>query len=152
MALRRGHGPGGDALRELVHELAADEQPLRRLGALMAGTDVGAPAPEVHPLVGTLATDRVLRVDHEEPRFRGLLAAGRPVFLDLADHAELRELAAAWGDRVGVVRAPVDDRPADALLVLPDTRIAWAAPVRATGAVRLSLQEALATWFGAPAG
>ena len=41
VALRRGYGPGGDALRALFLELTADEQPLRRLGALMAGTDVG---------------------------------------------------------------------------------------------------------------
>ena len=41
VALRRGHGPSGDALRALFLELAADDQPLRRLGALMAGTDVG---------------------------------------------------------------------------------------------------------------
>ena len=80
VTLRRGHGPGGDALRALFLELTADEQPLRRLGALMAGTDVGSsPMSDEHPLVGTFATDRALHVDHEDPRFAGVLRKGRPV-------------------------------------------------------------------------
>jgi hypothetical protein len=152
VALRRGHGPGGDALRALVLELTADEQPLRRLGALMAGTDVGGSRSDLHPLVGTLVTDRVLHVDHEDSRLAGLLGSGRAALLDLAARADLRASASAWGDRLEVVRVTVDDRPADALLVLPDTRVAWAAPVGATGAAHSSLQSALATWFGAPRG
>ena len=129
VALRRGYGPGGDALRALFLELTADEQPLRRLGALMAGTDVGSPMSDAHPLVGTFATDRALHVDHEDPRFAGVLRKGRPVLLDLADHADLRELAGQWGGRVDVVSATIDERPADALLIRPDARIAWAATV-----------------------
>ena len=35
-----------EALRELFQELLVDEQPLRRLGALMAGTDIRYPPPE----------------------------------------------------------------------------------------------------------
>src|SRR3954454_15253804 len=62
VALRRAHGPGGEAIRALFVELSADEQPLRRLGALMAGTDVGSPPSDAHPLVGTLVTDRTLWV------------------------------------------------------------------------------------------
>jgi 2-polyprenyl-6-methoxyphenol hydroxylase-like FAD-dependent oxidoreductase len=151
VALRRGHGPGGDALRALFLELAADEQPLRRLGALMAGTDVGSPASDAHPLVGTYATDRALRVDHHDPRFAGVLRRGRPVLLDLADLADLRELAGRWGGRVDVVGATIDDRPADALLVLPDARVAWAATVDEPGETALpALGHALTTWCGAP--
>lgn len=152
VALRRGHGPGGEALRALFVELSADEQPLRRLGALMAGTDVGSPPSNAHPLVGTLATDRALQVTHEDPRLAGMLCGGRPVLLDLGDHAELREVAGQWADRVGVVGAKIDDPPADALLVLPDTRIAWAAAVEEPGESALpALREALTTWLGAPA-
>jgi FAD binding domain-containing protein/aromatic ring hydroxylase-like protein len=151
VALRRGYGPGGDALRALFLELTADEQPLRRLGALMAGTDVGSPMSKEHPLVGTFTTDRALHVDHEDPRLAGLLRKGRPVLLDLADLADLRELAGQWGGRVDVVSATIDERPADALLILPDARIAWAAPVDAPGETALpALREALTTWFGAP--
>ena len=152
VALRRGFGPGGDALRALFLELTTDEQPLRRLGALMAGTDVGPPTAAAHPLVGTFATDRALSVDHEDPRFAGMLRNGRPVLLALADQADLRELAGHWGDRVAVVSATLHERPADALLILPDARIAWAATLDEPGETALPpLREALTTWFGAPA-
>lgn len=153
VALRRGYGPGADAVRALLLELTADEQPLRRLGALMAGTDVGTPAPGSHPLVGTYATDRALHVDPDDPRVSGIPRSGRPVLLDLADAAELRELARGWGDRVDVARVAIDGRPADALLLLPDARIAWVAGVdepRETASP--SLRTALTTWLGAPGG
>lgn len=151
VALRRGYGPGGDALRALFLELTADEQPLRRLGALMAGTDVGSPMSDAHPLVGTFATDRALHVDHEDPRLAGVLRKGRPVLLDLADHADARELAGQWRGRVDVVSATIDEPPADVLLLLPDARIAWAAMVDEPGETALpALREALTTWFGAP--
>ena len=45
VALRRGHDPAADALRELFQELLVDEQPVRRLAALMAGTDIRYPPP-----------------------------------------------------------------------------------------------------------
>jgi hypothetical protein len=73
------------------------------------------------------------------------------VLLDLADHADLRELAGEWGGRVDVVSATLDERPADALLILPDARIAWAATVDEPGETGLpALREALTTWFGSP--
>ena len=151
VALRRGYGPSGDALRALFLELTSDAQPLRRLGALMAGTDVGSPISEAHPLVGTFATDRALHVDHADPRFAGLLRKGRPVLLDLADRADLRELAGEWSGRGDLVSATIDERPADALLIRPDARIAWAATVDEPGETALpALREALTTWFGAP--
>jgi 2-polyprenyl-6-methoxyphenol hydroxylase-like FAD-dependent oxidoreductase len=40
VALRRGHDPAAEALREVFRELLVDEQPLRRMGALVAGTDI----------------------------------------------------------------------------------------------------------------
>jgi 2-polyprenyl-6-methoxyphenol hydroxylase-like FAD-dependent oxidoreductase len=150
VALRRAHGPTGDALRALFLELAADEQPLLRLGALMAGTDVGAPASEVHPLVGAFATDRALHVRHRDPRFAGLLRSGRPVLLDLAARTDLRESAGRWRDRVDVVTATVEERSADALLVRPDGLVAWAADVDEPGETAVpALRQALATWCGA---
>lgn len=151
VALRRGYGTSADALRVLFLELTADEQPLRRLGALMAGTDVGSPMSEVHPLVGTFVTDRALNVDREDPRFVGMLRKGRPVLLDLDDQPELRELASQWGGRVDVVSATIDERAADSLLIRPDALIAWAAAVDAPGETALpALREALSTWFGVP--
>jgi 2-polyprenyl-6-methoxyphenol hydroxylase-like FAD-dependent oxidoreductase len=152
VALRRAHGPVGDALRALFLELATDEQPLLRLGALMAGADVGSPMSPTHPLVGTFATDRALQVDHEDPRFAGVLQDGRPVLLDLADRADLRKAAGPWEGRVDIVSVPLAERPADALLIRPDTLIAWAATVGQSGETALpALLEALTTWFGGPA-
>jgi hypothetical protein len=119
----------------------------------MAGTDVGGAASEADPLVGAMATDRALHVDRDDPRFAGMLAEGRPVLLDLADRADLRELAVRWGDRVDVVNVTSDERPADVLLVLPDSRIAWTATVDEPGETAApALQEALTRWFGAPHG
>ena len=151
VALRRGYGPDSEALRALFRELTADQQPLRRLGALMAGTDVGPVMSPSHPLVGTFATDRALQVDHEDPRFAGLLRKGRPVLLDLSDRTDLRELAGAWGSRVQITSATTDGRPADALLIRPDARIAWAATIEEPCETALpALREALTTWFGLP--
>src|SRR5438105_10798790 len=43
VAIRRGHDPAAEALRELFQELLVDEPPLRRLGGLMAGSEVRYP-------------------------------------------------------------------------------------------------------------
>ena len=149
VALRRGHGPDADALRALFLELTADEQPLRRLGALMAGTDVGLPMTNGRPVVGTFVTDAALRVDHQDARFAGMLRPARALLLDLSDRSDLRMLAAQWSARVDVVTATADDRAADALLVRPDGVIAWTAPLdAAVDPAMTGLREALRTWFG----
>ncbi|WP_305784662.1 FAD-dependent monooxygenase [Symbioplanes lichenis] len=118
VALRRGLDPAADALREIFQELVADEQPLRRMGALLAG-DVRYPGPGTHPLAGTFW-----------PGEPGLLREGRPVLL--GPEPVLAE-AAEWKDRV-------DLRPSDrAVLLRPDGHVAWADGP--------GLREALAYWF-----
>ena len=69
VAIRRGHDPAAEALRELFQELLADEQPLRRFGALMAGTDIRYPMPgaDDHALTGTFAPDLALRPTRAPP-------------------------------------------------------------------------------------
>lgn len=97
-----------------------------RVGVALGRASVrSCPAPRVptsqaHPLVGPFLTDRTLHVDHSDPRFAGVLRNGRPVLLDLADQRDLRELPGQWGGRVDVVRATIDEQPADALLIRPD--------------------------------
>ena len=142
-ALRRGYDPAAEALRELFLELVTDEQPLRRIGALIAGTDVRfrIPNPNHHPLTGTFARGLTA----------GLLDAARPVLLDLADRSDLREVARAWRHRVDIHRAPADDRPADALLIRPDAYIAWAANIdEPADTAAPVLTQALSEWFGEP--
>jgi hypothetical protein len=148
VALRRGHDAAADALRELFQELLLDEAPLRRLGALMAGTDIRYPPadPSAHPLTGTFAPDLVLRIDQGATSVAELMRAARPVLLDLADRSDLREIAAPWQPRIDIRVAETDDRPADAILIRPDAYIAWAG----TSDDPAGLREALSAWFGTP--
>jgi len=153
VALRRGHDVSADALRELFLELASDEQPLRRIGALIAGTDVRYPMPNPgdHALTGTFARDLPLRTDRGAGSVGELLHAGRPVLLDLAGRSDLLAVAQDWRPRVDTHMAGTDDRPADALLIRPDAHIVWAAALDEPDRTAApSLRAALSAWFGAP--
>jgi 2-polyprenyl-6-methoxyphenol hydroxylase-like FAD-dependent oxidoreductase len=143
VALRRGYDSAAEALRELFLELCADEQPLRRIGALIAGTDVRYPIPNPnhHALTGTFAPNLARHID-----------TVRPLLLDLADRSDLRETARGWQHRIDIHTARTDDRPADAVLIRPDAYIAWAATVEEpTDTAALTLRQALSYWFGEPA-
>lgn len=153
VALRRGHDPAAEALRELFLELLADEQPLHRLGALIAGTDTRypSPGPDRPALTGAFVPDLALRTDQDATGVAELLPGARPVLLDLADRPELRAAARAWQHRIDVRTAKADHRPADALLIRPDAHIAWAAAVdEPADTAEPALREALSHWFGAP--
>ncbi|HEY2802712.1 MAG TPA: FAD-dependent monooxygenase [Actinomycetota bacterium] len=151
VALRRGYDEAAVALRELFQELLVDEQPLRRIGALMSGTDIRyAPSgPDGHALTGTFAPDLTLRTDQGPTSVAELMHAARPVLLDLADRADLREIARDWQPRIDVHTAEADHRPADAILIRPDVHIAWAAAIDEPAAAP-ALGEALSRWFGTP--
>ncbi|MFG1619720.1 FAD-dependent monooxygenase [Nonomuraea wenchangensis] len=153
VALRRGHDAAAEALREVFTELLTDEQPLRRMGALVAGTDLRYPMPGSahHPLSGTFAPDLALHTGQGTTSVAELMHAARPVLLDLADRPELRRTARDHEHLIDIHTAKTHDRPADALLIRPDGYVAWAAgldesPDSATPALR----EALAVWFGTP--
>jgi hypothetical protein len=153
VALRRGHDPAAEALRELFAELLADEQPLRRIGTLIAGSDTRypMPGPARHPLAGTFAPDLALHTDQGTTSIAELMRPARPVFLDLTGRSGLREIARDWQHRVEVRTAKTDDRPADALLIRPDACIAWAAASdQPASTAAPALREALSHWFGAP--
>lgn len=159
VALRRGLDGAADALRELFQELLQDEQPSRRLAAMVAGSDVRHPAADPgddaggrrHDLAGRFVPDLVLRGDDgTTSSVAELLRRARPVLLVLADRPELHDAVAGWRDRLDVHAATTDDRPADALLVRPDAHVAWAAAVGEPGATAVpALRESLTTWFGA---
>jgi hypothetical protein len=165
VALRRGQDPAAEALRELFVELAADEQPLRRLAALIAGTDLRypMPGPAQHPLAGTFVPDLTLHTGQGTTSVAELMRPARPVFLDLTGRPDLREAAEDWGHRVDIRTARADQRPADALLIRPDACVAWAAPAaepsgpaepvgpgQPASLAAAGLREALGSWFGAP--
>ncbi len=151
VAIRRGHDPAAVALRELFQELLVDEQPLRRLGGLMAGSEVRYPFPghDHHALIGTFAPDLALRTDRGATSIAELMHGARPILLDLADRPDLREIAQDWRHRVDIHTASTDHRPADALLIRPDAHIAWAATIdEPTDTAAPALREALSGWFG----
>ncbi|WP_342746062.1 FAD-dependent monooxygenase [Actinoalloteichus hoggarensis] len=153
VALRRGQDSAARALRTVFLELFTDEQPLRRVGALISGTDLRYPTAcsDRHPLIGAFAPNLVLRTGQGATSVADLMRPARPVLLDLADRQDLRDVAAAWADRVDIRIATTERRPADALLIRPDVHIAWAAPVDEPGDVAVdTLREALGRWFGAP--
>jgi 2-polyprenyl-6-methoxyphenol hydroxylase-like FAD-dependent oxidoreductase len=144
VALRRGHDPAAQALRELFQELLIDEKALHRVGALIAGTDIRYPMPGAnsHALAGTFAPNLALCTE--------LVHTARPVLLDLADRGDLREAAQGWQHRVDFHTAKIDGRPADVLLIRPDAHIAWAAGIdEPVDTAVPSLHEALSYWFGA---
>lgn len=153
VALRRGHDPAAEALREVFQELLADEQALHRVGALVAGTDIRYPMPgaDRHALVGTFAPDLALHTEHGMAAVADLMHTARPVLLDLADRQDLRQIAGEWRHRIDIRTAKTEDRPADAVLIRPDAHIAWAAPAgEPADTAATSLREALTRWFGVP--
>jgi 2-polyprenyl-6-methoxyphenol hydroxylase-like FAD-dependent oxidoreductase len=153
VALRRGHDPAAEALRDLFGELLTDEQPLRRVGALIAGTDIRypLPGPRQHPLTGTFAPDLSLHTSQGTTSVAELMHTARPVLLDLANRPDLCETARDWQHRVDVHTAETDHRSADALLIRPDAYIAWAAAIgEPVDTAAPALTEALSGWFGPP--
>jgi 2-polyprenyl-6-methoxyphenol hydroxylase-like FAD-dependent oxidoreductase len=153
VALRRGQDPAAAALRDLFQELLADEQPLHRLGAMIAGTDLRypQPSPGQHALAGTFAPDLTLHTDQGTTSVAELMRPARAVFLDLAGRPDLCESAGDWQHRVDIRAARAEHRPADALLIRPDACIAWAAAAGEPAATAVpGLREALSFWFGGP--
>jgi FAD binding domain len=155
VALRRGQDPAAEALRELFLELLADEQPLRRLTALIAGTSIRYPMPgpstNQHALAGAFAPDLTLHTDQDTISVAELMHTARPVLLDLADRSDLRETAREWKPRIDIHTAETIHRPADAFLIRPDAHIAWAASTGEPGDTAApTLREALSRWFGPP--
>lgn len=153
VALRRGHDPAAEALREVFQELLTDEQPLRRMGALVAGTDIRYPMPgsHHHALAGTFVPNLTLHTDQGITSVAELLHTARPILLDLADRPDIRRTARDWPDRVDVHTAKTDQRPADVLLIRPDAHIAWAATLdEPADTAAPALREALSGWFGTP--
>jgi 2-polyprenyl-6-methoxyphenol hydroxylase-like FAD-dependent oxidoreductase len=152
VALRRGHDPAAEALRELYAELLVDEQPLCRLGALVAGTDLRYPMPgsSRHAMVGAFAPDLPL-ASQGAASVAELMRTARPVLLDLAGRPDLRANASGWQHRLDIRTASTDHPPAGTLLIRPDAYIAWAAATDEPSSTAIpALREALCRWLGAP--
>lgn len=135
-------GPEVTALRELAAELLVAPGARRHIADMMAGADIGYPTRCDHPLAGRFAPD--LTVDGV--RLAQLCRSARPLLVD--GTGGLGVVAEPWADRVDVVSGTLDPGATTALLLRPDSHVAWASsdPLPDTRA----LTEALADTFGAP--
>lgn len=139
-------------LVDVVSELAALDEPRRRLTGLTSGLDVHLDLGEGHPLLGRRMPDLDLETDEGPVRVFALLHDARPLLLDLGDLGVL-DVAVPWADRVRIVAARhaeewelpvIGTVPAPAaVLVRPDGHVAWVGDGTALG-----LRDALQTWFG----
>jgi 3-(3-hydroxy-phenyl)propionate hydroxylase len=141
------------AVRDLMDELVAMEQPRRHVVGLISGLAVHYDLGEGHPLLGRRMPDLDLVTDGGVVRVYSLLHAARPVLVNFGPSGSIA--VGDRADRVQLVDASYDadwelpvlgrvEGPA-AVLVRPDGHVAWVGDGTRTG-----LEDALTTWFGAP--
>lgn len=145
-----------EALVGVMSELAALDEPRRRLVATSSGLDIHYDLGEGHPLLGRRMPDLDLETADGPMRVYELLHEARPVLLNLgtpdaldpnAMPARVRVVDAryvgAWKLPVlGAVPAP------SAVLIRPDGYVCWTGDGGSNG----GLEDALERWFGVPFG
>ena len=108
-------GPRTEALRDIVTELLAMDEPRRRIAGMMSGLDIHYPdialatseagEPNPIPLVGRRMPDLDLVAPGGEERVLPCFTHARPVFLSFAPPGAFD--LTAWSDRVRLVEAEV---------------------------------------------
>jgi 2-polyprenyl-6-methoxyphenol hydroxylase-like FAD-dependent oxidoreductase len=149
--------PGSDvtALRELFTELLGHPSTVQHLADLISGADVryhfGDPG--AHPLAGRFAPDLTLSTPTGTVRLAELTATARPLLLDLTEDGACATALKPWHDRVDIITARPDSPappPATALLIRPDSYVAWAMASPSPDPEDLdTLLAATRRWFGA---
>jgi 2-polyprenyl-6-methoxyphenol hydroxylase-like FAD-dependent oxidoreductase len=136
-------GPEVTALRELMTELLAEPATIRHIADLMAGADVRYETGVDHPAAGLFAPDLTVDGIPLAERCR----SGRPLLVD--GTGRLRGVASSWADRVDHLPGPLDPPQVTAMLVRPDSYVAWASsdPDPDPDALAAALER----WFGVPA-
>ena len=137
------------------------DEPRKRYAAMISGLDIRYDVGDGHPLLGRRMPDLDLVTADGPERVFTLLQHARPVLLNLgepggfditpwAGRVELTDAkhAGRWELPVlGAVTAPA------AVLIRPDGHVAWAGgPAGPADPAHPGLPDALATWFGPPAG
>ena len=139
------------AVRDLLDDLVAMDEPRRHVVGLISGLDIRYDLGDGHPLLGRRMPDLDLVRDGAGVRVYSLLHAARPVLVNFGPVGSIAP--GPWADRVPVVDAtyagawelPVIgavEAPA-AVLVRPDGYVAWVGDGSGSG-----LEDALTTWFG----
>ncbi|HEY7707527.1 MAG TPA: FAD-dependent monooxygenase [Gaiellaceae bacterium] len=142
-----------NALRDILAELLALDEPRRRLAAMMSGLDIHYDLGDGHPLLGRRMPDLDLVAAGRPLRVFTLLHDARPVLLNLGEPGGFD--IAPWADRVELVDAKGDgawELPAlgtvtapAAVVIRPDGYVAWVGDL-----TQPDLADALTTWFGPP--
>lgn len=138
------NAPGADvtALRVLFGELLADPRNVQHIADTMAGSDVRYEAGD-HPLVGLLAPDMDLHTADGPVRLAQLTRTARPLLLDMTEDGLPSD------DRWDVVQAAAQPNRATALLLRPDTYVAWASSSERPDVAELDgLRAAADRWLG----
>jgi 3-(3-hydroxy-phenyl)propionate hydroxylase len=143
-----------EALRDIVSELMAMDEPRKNFGGMLSGLDIHYDLGEGHPLLGRRMPDLSLFTADGPLRAFTLLHDARPVLLNLGEPGGLEP--GPWADRVRFVEAAYEGTWAlpvlgevsapGAVLIRPDGYVAWVGDGTERG-----LPEALGTWFGPPA-
>ncbi len=147
-------GTPGDrhqALRTLMGEILAMDEPRRRIVAMISGLDITYDLGEGHPLLGRRMPDLDLVTADGPTRVSTLLHAARGVVLDLTGGAPID--LEGWSDRVVSIAATTEgpwelplvgpvESPA-AVLIRPDGHVAWTGEPDDP-----ALFDAVAAWFG----
>jgi 2-polyprenyl-6-methoxyphenol hydroxylase-like FAD-dependent oxidoreductase len=148
--------PGGavTALRELFTELLDDPANVGHIAGLMAGSDIryDPGSADAHPLVGRWAKDMVLRTPTGTVRLAELTRDARALLLDLTTDGSVAASISDLHERVTVVTATQESTavPATALLIRPDSYVAWASSSSTPDSEELAaLRSATRLWFGA---
>ena len=140
-----------DALRDVLSEHLALDEPRKRLAGTISGLDIHYDLGEGHPLLGRRMPDLDLVSADGPLRVFTLLHEARPALLNLGEPGGVD--IAPWADRVRLLDAEYSGRwelpvlgevaaPA-AVLIRPDGHVAWVGDGTDAG-----LRDALTTWFG----
>ncbi|MBP2445926.1 FAD-dependent monooxygenase [Rhizobium leguminosarum] len=142
-----------EALRDIVLELLAMQEPRKKIAAEMSGLAIHYDLGDGHPLLGRRMPDLDLTTPDSPLRVYTLLKNAGPVLLNLGAPGSLD--ITPWSDRVQLVDADYDgawELPGlgvvsapTAVLIRPDGYVAWVGEGTQDG-----LREAMNSWFGAP--
>lgn len=142
-------GPDVTALRELFGELLAEPRTVAHIAGTMAGSDVryetGDAGADCHPLAGRFAPDLDLRTAGGPVRLAELTRDARPLLLDLTETGLPSD--GPW-EHVRAQPGTGTEVPVTALLLRPDTYVAWASSAACPDAGEVTaLRAAGDRWF-----